>query len=278
MISTTQVDGHEIQVVVAIPPPEPVSYLPAGGAALLGLVAAGGVLVAGRRIEAGRSRLEARVHLAEEHVASKSRFMGFISRELRSPLTAVTGFARILADHGDSFDDYDRAHMIQTIVSQGLDMAYLVEDLLAASGVGGDAVPVRRQMVEVDREVEGVVDQVSEVHGRRIEVIADHVYALADPLRVRQIVRNLLTNAVEAGGSRVYAEVITHNEKVVVGVFDDSPRGQVRDGPVDGIDVGLTVARDLARLMGGDVVRAQRRGWTCHRLELPVAPARVPTV
>jgi signal transduction histidine kinase len=251
------------------------------GTILAGLMSMLGANV-GNRLDAATKR----TRLAEDVAKSKDRFIASVSHELRTPLTAIAGYSRILADDPLGFDEHDRRHMIETIAAQSLDMSYLIEDLLVAGRSEAGTITIRSEPVDLMKEVGSVVVQMADLHDRRVDLVGDQVFAMADPLRVRQIVRNLIVNAITHGGRRVYVELIEHRGSAVIGVFDDGP-GVAASSPEEvfrpyitpveapttpsPVGVGLSVSRDLARLMGGDVVYRRARGWTCFRLEVPIA-------
>ena len=106
----------------------------------------------------------------------------------------------------------------------------------------------------------------------------------ADPLRVRQVVRNLLSNAIRYGGQEISVEIAESNgrARVVVAdngrgipeedrerIFEPYQRSQARQGLTASIGVGLTVARRLSRLMAGDLEYEHRQGQSRFIFTLP---------
>ena len=124
---------------------------------------------------------------------------------------------------------------------------------------------------------------------QRVELVGSAPGALADPLRVRQVVRNLLTNAGRYGGSEVWIEFGTRGNLVVIQVCDNGPgiadsehqrifepyaSAHPRTGMPAAVGLGLSDARQLARLMGGDVQYVPGP-HTTFELTLVSAPSRV---
>ncbi len=120
--------------------------------------------------------------------------------------------------------------------------------------------------------------------GRIPETCLDNVIASADPIRVRQIVRNLLTNADRYGGDSVQVETRVADDAAVLIVRDsgDPLPAERRElifepyessGPVRGqpaaIGLGLAVSRTLAELMGGSISYDHDGEWSVFELRLP---------
>jgi len=118
------------------------------------------------------------------------------------------------------------------------------------------------------------------------------VRGLGDPARVRQIVRNLISNADGHGGPTIGVSVSAVGETARLTVWDDGPGvppDEVEtifdpyhrvdpDGSVPGgVGLGLSISRQLARLMGGDLRHRRRSGRTVFELTLPIATSGEPT-
>jgi signal transduction histidine kinase len=110
---------------------------------------------------------------------------------------------------------------------------------------------------------------------------------MADGLRTRQIIRNLLTNATRYGGANVKIEIDVHDGmgrltamddgNGVLGIdedkiFDPYYRSRTDVAQPDSVGLGLAVARQLARLMSGDLVYRRQDSWTRFELRLPLDP------
>lgn len=228
--------------------------------------------------ELRRTRRE--LQLAEE---SKNEFLATVSHELRTPLSAVIGLAQVLGDPAGSVSFEDRAEIIGTIVESGYDVANLVEDLLTAARQEAGQLKV----VAVPVSLFAQVNQTLETMGStdRILIVGEAPRAEADPGRVRQILRNLLTNATKFGGDKVVVELDEHegmaratvvddgagmSEEVEEAIFVRNERGRISDGSGAFVGIGLPISLDLARHMGGDLVCRREAGTTRLELTLPI--------
>jgi signal transduction histidine kinase len=199
---------------------------------------------------------------------SKDDFVATVSHELRTPLTAVVGLAEELRDHDARFDAEERRELVGLIADQGLEVSKIVDDLLVAARAEGgtlDVIVEPLDLVELVASVlrsQGMTATVA-LHARR-----DVPPVLGDGGRVRQIVRNLITNSQRYGGStvRVVVEESGGNVELQVrddgnalphalreAIFDPYYRARQTKGVTASVGLGLTVSRDLARRMGGDL-------------------------
>jgi signal transduction histidine kinase len=147
-------------------------------------------------LQDAHARLSTTLGDLERLVDSKDEFVASISHELRTPLTAVVGFSNELDTSWTEFDESLRREMVGAIARQGRDLAHIIEDLLVAARADTGTLSVLSQPMDVV----AVTLEVASERGTRVEYGGGSVMAMADPLRFRQIVRNMVTNAHRYGG------------------------------------------------------------------------------
>jgi signal transduction histidine kinase len=229
-------------------------------------------------------RLESNRQL-EALAKSKDEFIASISHELRTPLTAVVGLAETLAaaDHGEVPDE--TREFIKIIAEQAGEMAAIVQDLLVLARSDIGRVTIRPEPIDLLTETQVSMRGVRWEHRKEPEV-AGTATALADPLRVRQVIRNLLTNAVRYGGNEIKVCLTETGGWARVRVMDSGTgipaedrqrifrpyeRAHDRRGQPASVGLGLTVSRELAELMGGSLDYEIADGWSTFELRLPGA-------
>jgi signal transduction histidine kinase len=222
-----------------------------------------------------------------ELAAAKDRFIATVSHELRTPLAAVVGFSGELADSLESYDHNEIVEMVGLISGQSKEVAQLVDDLLTAERAASGNLTVSPRSIELFEECRSIVGSLGV--DLDVTLVGGPARAWADTLRTRQIVRNLLTNAYRYGGPHVKLEVSTRAGFASLVVSDDGPgvkgidaehifdpyyrsQSSAADARPDSVGLGLAVARQLAQMMGGDLVYRRRTGWTLFELTLPTAP------
>jgi signal transduction histidine kinase len=226
----------------------------------------------------------------EELAEAKNRFIATVSHELRTPLSAVVGFSGELAQGLDRYSLDEIAEMVALISTQSIEVAQLVDDLLTAERAASGNLTFRPSAIDLLEESRSIVESLQV--DLDVSVEGGSAPAWADTLRTRQIVRNLLTNAHRYGGGQVRIEVGSSGSEAMLAVSDDGPgvRGidadQIFDPyyrsqstsevKPDSVGLGLAVARQLARMMGGDLVYTRRDGWTRFELTLPALAEPVP--
>lgn len=237
--------------------------------------ATGRVTLSGTDITAQRTSEEE----LSGQVAGRDRFIATVSHELRTPLTGAMGMLEVVKS-GDISDD-EREEMIDLALLQVRDMADIVEDLLVAARAANGMLTVNLVSTDVSAAVENVLSVIPDPFD---ELVEPGLRAWADPVRVRQIVKNLVTNSVRYGGPNRRVTVRRTAQIVVVEVGDDGPplspdfvdkmfEPYERVGgrsPAESVGLGLTVARTLARLMEGDVTYHHDE-IAIFRLVLPAA-------
>ncbi|HEY4607524.1 MAG TPA: CHASE domain-containing protein [Acidimicrobiia bacterium] len=221
---------------------------------------------------------------------AKDQFLASVGHELRTPLTSVLGFAELLRTDTSAFTDDERVKMISSVADEATDLAAIVDDLLVAARSELELLVVTEVPVSARAQVAQVIDVNARGECEKIEIVGDpdnQYWALGDPSRVRQILRNLITNACRYGGDKVVVRLSMRGPYVSVvvsdngtGVSDDESeeiftpyyRAHSIESQPAALGIGLSVARQLARLMNGDLVYRRERGWTLFELVLPVAP------
>lgn len=223
----------------------------------------------------------------EAALSSRIQLIGTVSHELRTPLTAIVGYARLLAD-GRGLDPAERAEMAAVVEQQAEDMVDIVDDLLTAAQAEAGTLRVALGPIDLAEEARRSITGMDARHTGTLDVEAAAAPALGDGHRVRQVIRNLVANAIAHGGEHIRVITGRDGQHAHVLVADDGPglspgdeervfeafqRGSRTNGGHGSVGLGLTISRHLARFMGGDLVFVRERGWTTFRLVLPGRPA-----
>ena len=235
----------------------------------------GGAVIMHMDITALRSATEQ----AEELAESRIRLLASVSHQLRTPLTAIVGFSHLwrTSDPTESFEYAD------IVTQQANDMAAIIDDLLVMSRTEIDQLVIVPESIRMTTEVERTLSTIAADHGKSIVVDTGETRAWGDPLRTRQIIRNLIANAIRHGGENIRITASNGGAMMTLRVHDDG-EGIPADrlalafapfrtahplfGTPGSLGIGLCVARTLAQRMGGDVVYDAQRATT-FELHLP---------
>ena len=209
-------------------------------------------------------------------LAAKDRFLTTIGHELRTPLTAILGFSAELHDRLSDEELAPVRDLAQIITQQADQMVALIDDLLVAGRDADSPVPIDPHQVELCGTVRRVIDGWPDEHRRIVSIDEGPVRAFADPIRLRQIVRNLIDNAIRYGGQtitvRCWETPIEGRSHLVV--IDDGPgipsTPPEPDTGVHPTGIGLAVSRRLAERMGGSLSYEHVDGTTRFELVLPL--------
>ena len=234
-------------------------------------------------------------HNALQASSAKTEFLSRMSHELRTPLNAILGFAQLLGiDVNRRLDPTQHNHVAQ-ILRAGRHLLAMMNDLLDVTRIEAGALSMSVESVEVAAvldEVTAICEQAAGDAGVSIEFAVEPVdlCVKADRLRLRQVLLNLITNAIKynrRGGrvdllvSRTGAEARISVRDTGVGLSTEQlnrlyrpfDRLGAETGTVEGNGIGLVIARGLVLGMGGrlDVESAPGRGSTFSVI-LPLAP------
>ncbi|MCP3100777.1 response regulator [Myxococcus sp. K15C18031901] len=226
----------------------------------------------------------------------KSEFLANMSHELRTPLNSSLILAKLLADNKGGNLTQEQVKFAQTIASAGNDLLGLINDILDLSRIEAGKVEVQPETVVLSRFVEGLARTFSVLANEKQLAFTARVEAgvpetlETDPQRVGQVLRNLLSNALKftekgevslrvspAGPGRVAFAVRdsgigipAHLHAVIFEAFRQADGSTHRK--YGGSGLGLSISRDLARLLGGDVCLESEPGaGSTFTLTLPVA-------
>jgi signal transduction histidine kinase len=224
--------------------------------------------------------------------ALKSRFVSTVSHDLKSPLTAIKGYAQLVADgHMGTINDMQR-DALQAVVRNSGAMTNLISDLLdlgkIEAGIG--IMPQPTDLAVLVREVVDEMHMRAKLSDLSIEQSLPKTLPLvADPLRIRQVLNNLISNAIKytPAGGRVqisasngagYVQLAVEDSGLGIPpdalphVFDRFYRvPRDTDSSVEGTGLGLAITKSIVEEHGGsiEVVSTLGEGST-FKVRLPV--------
>jgi len=217
------------------------------------------------------ARLTAAKDAAEAANEAKTRFLASVSHEIRSPLNAIYGYAQLL-ERNEGKDAVSAARVIRRSAEH---LSHLVEGLLDIAQVEGGALTLAREAIRFPEFLTQLIDMLQlQAQAKGIELVLDHGPGLpefvhADPKRLRQVLINLVTNAIKfTDQGSVTLKVEYRNQLATFSVIDtgigiapeDAQRifapfervgGLAAERP--GIGLGLAITQALVHIMGGDL-------------------------
>lgn len=248
-----------------------------------------------------RKRAEAALQREMSAAASllhaKQSFLAAMSHEVRTPLTAILGFAELLALRIDQEPLREQARTIERSAQR---LKRMLDDVLDVARIDAGAVTLRPESIAVERVVERV-EPVGRILAQSkgiaftVAAASPDAMVMADADRLEQVLLNLITNAVkftERGGVTLRTETTAETVRIVV--VDSGPgidpeflphafepfrqQSSGHDRRFGGSGLGLSIARGLVQLMGGTLCLESRAGkGTTAIAELPRLPtAEIP--
>ena len=240
------------------------------------------------------------MELAQRQSAAKSQFLGTVSHELRTPIHGILGAARLV--HVESGDPLVKKRM-ELIEASGTHLLGLVTDLIDVSRVESGQMRIQKIPFDLSAEIERVADIYSlRAADKGLTFTFDgqlqlRTWVSGDPARLRQVLHNLLGNAIKFTGKGWVNLTARYGEQpgefhfevrdTGIGIKDEDQKlvftafQQVTpkfEGRREGTGLGLTIAHEIAQLLGGGITLKSKPGFGSvfefwARFELAEEPA-----
>jgi two-component system sensor histidine kinase BarA len=214
----------------------------------------------------------------------KSEFLANVSHELRTPLTSIIGFAELLREGAENEPDSRTARYLENILISGRILLEIINDLLDLAKIEAGRSELRLESVHIAQICTTLVDFMRpQADARRLKLTLEADDGLpimiTDRGKVRQILFNLLSNAVKftpPEGAVTLRVARDGSDGVRLSIADTGPGIAEEDQPIvfekfrqvdqsatrqhEGTGLGLAIARELTRLLGGDIGVESRPG------------------
>jgi signal transduction histidine kinase/ActR/RegA family two-component response regulator len=248
-----------------------------------------------KSIAVRQTALEDAIRRAELSDKAKGAFLAQMSHEIRTPMTAILGYADVMAIEGEA------PEAVQAIRRNGRHLLTVLDDILDLSTIEADQLRIKKSAVDVAellRDVQQLMNPRAAQRGISLSLELQNIppAVVTDVVRLRQIVLNLVSNAVKftaEGQVRIQAEFVKSQDtagNLTIRVADTgiglTPEQQSRlfkafaqaddnhHQTYGGTGLGLVISKRLAKLLGGDITAQSEAGvGSTFTVQLPVETA-----
>ncbi|MCK5681878.1 PAS domain S-box protein, partial [bacterium] len=238
----------------------------------------------GERLEFEQNLVKAKAD-AEKNSAAKTLFLSSMSHGFRTPMNSILGFAQLLA--ADESLGSKEKDFVEKILISGDHLKELINDILDLTRIEAGVVEINISNVDFCSTMQVFMDIIqSHAEACNVEISARepeiHYQVKVDPLRLQQIILNLLNNAIKynrvGGRVEVFCDKINQHW-LRLNVVDNGPgiapdqrsflfepfnRLGVETSSIQGSGLGLVISRNLAELMGCHLGLLEKDGLGCH--------------
>jgi len=250
-----------------------------------------------RELRQSQERLREAKDNAEAANRAKTAFLTNMSHEVRTPLNSILGYAQLLLRGGNNIKDPDSK--LQSIIDSGAHLLGMMNELLDLARVESGKLAINSEPLDLPSFLQSLVAEFeirARQSGLRFDFSIDPSIPQcieADPLRLRQIIYNLVGNAFKfTSAGTVSLKVATSDSRLRLEVSDtgrgiaeaDLPylfkpfyQGSNHDQSTEGVGLGLYIADKIVKLLGGEIhVNSVLGKGSKFSVELPVKLAPLP--
>lgn len=216
-------------------------------------------------------RVKHRTIALERASAAKSDFLSRMSHELRTPLNIILGYAQILEMHDDQLLSEEQRDCVNEIHQAGDHLLSLVNDVLDLTRAEQNKLMVTLATIDLSKVIRESVNMLAVTAQKQNMTITissgDHIAVVADLTRLKQVLVNLVGNALKYGGNVDINYALTTGGMVRINVTDDGPGINAKkqsllfipferlgaEKNTDGTGIGLVICEHLVHLMKGNI-------------------------
>jgi len=226
-------------------------------------------------------RVRDQIVTQEQIHRSKDKFLARVGHELRTPLTAVLAYAEMILE--DETTPETTRDWIAVIADEANEMSSIIDDFTVVSRVTNQLLTLSPTTFSLLPEIHKTLSRIRSNHIRPSVTGSVDIYVHADLDRLRQVLRVLITNAVQHANTAVQVAVGTHGDTTWIKVTDDGPglpprvrslfeaswQPHSEPGQPERLGRGLLVALELTHEMNIDLTYSRQESVTAFQLVLP---------